>query len=345
MRGIKNKLNLIFVVMLAMVCLVGCSGKEYVVTTAFQKNELMRINGKSCYLPEMMLYLTTVQNQYEEVYGSEIWQRTPGGASIESQIKEMVLAKVAQVKVMNLMAESYNLTLSEAEKQAVSKRAEEFYNGLNDVERAKIGVTEADVENAYTEYALSNKLYEYVIRDINPEISDDEARTVTILHILIKTYTEDGQGNITRLGEHGIAEAREKAQTVWELAKSGESSFEALASKYSDDDELTYSFGHSDAGGGSVEEAAFLLGTGEISDIIETDTGFHIIKCVSSFDIEQTQANKATILKARKDSVFNETYEAFLGTLTKILNEKLYESIALIHDENVTTSDFFDVDF
>ena len=33
------------------------------------------------------------------------------------------------------------------------------------------------------------QVYEYIIKDINPEISDDEARTITVDYILIKTYT------------------------------------------------------------------------------------------------------------------------------------------------------------
>ena len=51
------------------------------------------------------------------------------------------------------------------------------------------------------------------------------------------------------------------------------------------------------------------------------------------------------ILAARKEAVFDETYDQFLEGLTKILNEKLYDSIIMIHDPEVTTKTFFDVEF
>ena len=57
-----------------------------------------------------------------------------------------------------------------------------------------MGVTEETVTGLYAEYALANKVYQFIIRDINPEISDDEARTITVQHVLIKTYALDGTG-------------------------------------------------------------------------------------------------------------------------------------------------------
>ena len=54
---------------------------------------------------------------------------------------------------------------------------------------------------------------EHLIADINPEISDDEARTITVQHILIKTYSlnEDGEkvfdGSKIVAGSNVFAEA------------------------------------------------------------------------------------------------------------------------------------------
>ena len=76
-----------------------------------------------------------------------------------------------------------------------------------------------------------------------------------------------------------------------------------------------------------------------------TSEGYVILKCVSDFDIDETQLNKVEILAARKEAVFDETYDEFLGTLSKTLNEKLYDQIIMIHDKDVNTKSFFDVDF
>lgn len=324
--------------------LSGCSDREIIITTAFDSKELMRINDTSCYLPEMMLYLTTVQNRYEAVYNDKLWEEQKDGKSLEDMVKDMVLAKVAQVKVMNLMAESYNLSLTEAEEKHVYETASAFYESLNETERELIGVNEADVYRIYTEYAMADKVYDYVIRDINPEISDDEARTISVQQILIKTYGLDSDGRVVDYSDRMKKEALEKANMVRELAVLGESSFESLASKFNEGEQMTYTFTRGELSE-SFEEAAFSLDKDEISEVVETEFGYHIIKCISDFDLEETQLNKIEILEKRREEVFDETYDEFLTTLTKTLNEKLYDSITMIHDENVTTTSFFDVDF
>ncbi|MBR6309030.1 MAG: peptidylprolyl isomerase [Lachnospiraceae bacterium] len=336
--------NIISVLAIGCLCLTGCTKRDIVITTGFGSDELMRINNKTCYLPEMMLYLTTIQNQYEDVYGPELWSQSRDGESLEKRVKDMVLAKIAQVKVMNLMAESYGLSLDERETEAVKKASESFYASLNDKEREVLNVTEEDIVNFYSEYALADKVYEYVIRDINPEISDDEARTITVQAILIKTYTHDARGNRIEYSERTQREAAERARLVRELAVAGEDSFEALSAKYNEGDETTFTFKRGEMEE-TFEEAAFSLDKDEISEVFVTSEGYVILKCVSDFDIDETQLNKVEILAARKEAVFDETYDEFLGTLSKTLNEKLYNQIIMIHDKDVKTKTFFDVEF
>ncbi|MBR5896002.1 MAG: peptidylprolyl isomerase [Lachnospiraceae bacterium] len=345
-RNNKKPFNKIAIALLFTLALLttACAKKDIVITTGFDKDELMRINNKTCYLPEMMLYLSTIQNQYEDVYGPELWSQSHDGESLEKRVKDMVLAKIAQVKVMNLMAESYGLTLNDKEKETVKKASESFFGSLSDREKEVLNVKEDDIVSFYSEYALANKVYEYVIRDINPEISDDEARTITVQAILIKTYTHDARGNRLDYSERTQKEAAERARLAHDLAVAGEDSFEAVSAKYNEGDETTYTFkrGEMDE---SFEDVAFSLDKDQISDVFKTDEGYYILKCVSDFDIDETQLNKVEILAARKEAVFDETYDQFLEGLTKILNEKLYDSIIMIHDPEVTTKTFFDVDF
>ena len=47
-------------------------GTKVILTTGFDKDEVFRIETSSCSLPELMVYLTTIQNRYESVYGREI---------------------------------------------------------------------------------------------------------------------------------------------------------------------------------------------------------------------------------------------------------------------------------
>ena len=115
-----------------------------------------------------------------------------------------------------------------------------------------------------------------------------------------------------------------------------------LASRYSEDSVITYSFGKGETEP-AFEEAAFSLETEGISQVIETEAGYHIIKCISTFDREQTDLNKLTIVEERRREVFGQEYDAFVEGLPRQLNAELWDSMELLHEEDITTADFFDV--
>ena len=148
-----------------------------------------------------------------------------------------------------------------------------------------------------------------------------------------------GQGwNIRNAKEKAYKTARE----VLKLARDGETDFEQLIAKYSEDNKGTYSFGKGDMEE-NFEEAAFNLGTGEVSDIVETKYGYHIIKCITTFDRAETDANKVKIVEERKKEVFGQEYDTFVKSLTRNLNEELWNSVAFLNDPEVRTADFFDI--
>ena len=91
----------------------------------------------------------------------------------------------------------------------------------------------------------------------------------------------------------------------------------------------------------AFEEAAFNLGTDEISGVVETAEGYEIIKCVSTFNREETDRNKEKIAEQRRDEVFGEEYDAFVDSLPRNLNEPLWESVTMIREEAVETDGFF----
>lgn len=326
--------------------LSGCGGNKgigtkVVLTTGFNKDEVFRIETSTCLLPEIMVYLTNIQNRYESVYGTEIWDTNVDGVTLEQNVKDIALAQIARIKTMNLMAERYQVELSGEEKAQVENAADTYYQSLNDMEIEQMGVSEKTIRELYTEFALAEKVYQYTIKDINPEISDDEARTITVQHILIKTYALDGTGKKIEYTERARNNAYQEACEALELAQEGED-FDELIRRYSEDSRGTYSFGKGEMDE-AFETAAFNLGKDEISDIVETEFGYHIIKCLNTFDKDETDANKVKIVDQRRAEAFGQEYDAYVETLTRNLNEDLWNSVGFIHDENVTTMSFFDV--
>lgn len=345
-KAYKRLLGKLLAIALAALTLGGCSHADgysrVIFTTGFRADELFRIDKISCTLPEFMVYLTNTQNQYENVYGEQIWTVELGGVTLEENIKNNVLAKIAQIKTMYLMARDRKIELDDAELRRVEQATEIYYDSLTEQEITAMGVDREIILQLYTEYAMAEKVYNQIIEGINPEISDDEARTITVEHILIRTYTTDGTGKRIEYSDSMKRDCYEQIEKLRQQALDGEADFAELAAKYSEDEKLVYSFrkGEIDA---ALEEEAFRLESGEISDVIELEGGYHLLRCISTFDREETDDNKQKIVEERRSQAFGGEYEAFVADLVRRLNEELWQEIALVHDEQVRTDDFFAV--
>ena len=334
----------IFAVTVPLLTLTGCTKKlptEVVLTSDFLENEVFRLEGIPCMKNEIMVYLANSENKYTEVFGKSIWDVEVGTGTLEQEYKETILARIAQIKIMNLLAQEKGVTLSEDDEAKVVAAGREYFASLTPAEISYLDVDEDTITKLYREFALANRLYEEITRDVNPEISDDEARTITVRTILIKTYKLDSAGNRFEYSEDEKESAYKRISEIKDRLNAGES-FEVLAADYNEDTKNEYSFGRG-VMPEAFEEAAFNLANGQISDIVETEYGYHLIYCVTTFNPEETDANKEKIVEKRKHEAFDEEYNSFAVTLTSNLNKPLWDSVSYESGAAVTTTSFFEI--
>lgn len=321
----------------------GDSDSKVVFTTGFGTNEVFRIGDERANSTEFLLYLTNIANQYEQVYGEELWGlQEDDGTTMLDKCKNFALAQLSQVKAMKLLAEQNELTLTEDEEALVLTAAQQYFASLSTAEKEALGLEKEElIVQIYSEKLLADKLYAYLIRDVNPEISDDEARIITVQHILLKTYMVDENGNHEELDAETCSKLLEKAEEIRTEAVDGEN-FDTLISKYSEDSKGTYSFGIGDMEE-AFETAAYALAKDEISPVVRTSHGYHIIKCISTLDREQTDLNKVKLLVSRKQEVFGNTYNQFVAELNKQENVELINTLELPDSSVVDTTELFDI--
>lgn len=339
---LKKYLWLPVLIILEASLLTGCKkdGTRVVLTTGFDESVVFKIEDITCTEAEVMVYLVNTENVYNNVFGEKIWQVPYEDGNVETQYKESILARLAQIKAMNLFARDNNIELSSKEEDLVTQAAKEYYNSLTKAEIDLLSVDLNTIQKMYTEYALANKVYETVTSSVNPEISDDEARTVTVRSILIKTYAMDKDGNRIEYSEDMKNDAMKRAYELSARIKAGEE-FEILAADYNEDEKTLYSFPRG-VMPSAIEEAAFNMSEDEVSDVIATEYGFHIIKCITNFDQEQTDLSKLTIVDMRKQEAFTEKYDSYISSLTSNLNKELWDSISYSRTEGVSTTSFFE---
>lgn len=331
MNRIRKKrilIPMLSMVLLVMSLLSGCKGKtQIVLTTPLNENELFRIGDEVCTVEEAKVFLTTTRNQYEQLIQPDMWDKDFGGMSLEEYVKESILGQLTQIKSMALMAQEREIVLDESETKAIAAAAKEYYQSLTAEELSYLGITLEQVQKLYTQYALSEKLYEELTADVDTEVSDDEARSITVQQIYIPKTNENAKAQAEEAHEKAIAE---------------DADFEAIALAYSADGETEASY-RKGAAEAALETVVFSLDINEISNVVEGESGYYIVKCISSFNREETDANKAEIIAQRKSEAFDVVYQEFIQQQPSQFNDELWKKLDLQSDGAVSTSNFFGV--
>ena len=306
--------------------LCGC-GEGVILSAGFSDNVIFEVEGDEFDRSEMKLYLLALQKEYETKYGSDVWDTSPEMAAV---MRENALARAVRTASLYCMARAENIGLTEEEQSQISEISEMFEEELNEPDRSWLGVTTEKIRQSYERYALAEKMYHIVLSETDPEISDDEARTVQVESILIRVDNEEERMKAISQAERCLSELQ-----------SG-SDFSAVAGKYSEDSTLLYGIARGEEEP-AVEEAVFNLSEGEISGLIEVRDGYRIYKCISTSDREETDANRLKLLDQRRQEAFEARYETFTASLDYVLSEKNWAQMAVCRDPDVTAGNFFEL--
>src|SRR6202795_1203953 len=167
---------------------------------------------------------------------------------------------------------------------------------------------------------------------------------VKVSHILIKTPLPGPDGKVD---EKGVAEAQRRAEDLLKQLKGG-AKLEDLAKKYSEDP------GSAKEGGSlgwigkgrtvpEFEKAAFSLPKGQISDLVKSSYGFHIIRVDDRQDahmktLDEVKAEIEPILKQQKAQ---DIAQKQADSLLKQARDKGLDAAAAAQGIPVINSDFF----
>lgn len=290
--------------------LVACKQKDLSETVA-------DVNGTKITLGQYEFMLKMNKASVEStIGGTERWdQKDQNGETYKDKYKTLVLDQMINTELLAQNAEKEGIKVTDKEIQSSFNELKTYINsdeeikgaaeelGINDEflkEQAKLSLLiQKSQEKFYKEGKVSeSEMKEYYDKHID-EYKKDE---VEASHILIKT-TDD---NNKPLSEAEQKKAKAKAEKVLKEVKAG-GDFAELAKKYSDDPGSAAQGGALGAFGKGMmvqefEDAAFGMEPGEISDLVKTDFGYHIIKVTdriketTSFE-EAKEGIKEEILK------------------------------------------------
>lgn len=294
---------------------------------------IVLVGDVKVYYNEAMVYLKSAQEKYETDYGKGIWDVDVlgDGRSFEQYIKEEVLKQIIQLKVIGKEAEKEGITLTSEEKVDVAAYANEHFSGLFDEDIEHYLVNRELLEMIYSDNILAEKVFETKTIDVDTNVSDLTAKQITVQHILVNGTELDDQGKRIPLTIEKRQAAYEKVNTLLEKARNGED-FNSLAETNSEAEEMEYTFGRGGAPkeySKAFEQAAFNLKSGEVSDIVTTEYGWHIIYCLTDFNADATIRVKEDIIEERRMTLFSELYSEWSSNYDVVINSDTWGAISL----------------
>ena len=299
-------------VMCAAAILSGCSVKEALSSNKSGAKEY----GKA----ETMVILSTERLRYEELYTEQIWRAAVDnrGTVFESVLLTQVHDFLKELKLMSSMAGENGIVLTSREKGLAKAAATRYYEELGDANADAFGLDKGEIEDFYTDYWTAEKLVDQLTGDMNLEVSDSEAKVITISQIVVSD--------------------RETADAALLKAQEENADFTSIAKEYSESEEIKLQI-HYGMMGTSYEKAAFALENGQVSDVIAEDGKYYILKCISDYDVDATKIRKEEMMRQKKQDAFYTSYQAYKAENPLSEDKELWEKLS------VTECPLVDADF
>jgi len=215
-------------------------------------------------------------------------------------LEATIIDSLIVTRLLEKYADENNITISKEEVEERFNQIVETYPSIDDFENEleQKGITRELLKKELRDQILREKIFIEVTKDVS--VSSEEIRKyydenretlfkvpekIRVSHILVKFSDESDKEEDTS-DKVSREDALNKIKYIQEQLNNGEE-FENLAEKYSDDklsSENGGDIGYVSKGQliEELEEVAFSLKVGEVSDIVETPYGFHILKVTDS---------------------------------------------------------------
>ena len=290
-------------------------------------------DGRDVYLDETWVYALIAKSTYETAYasmfGEEMWtmqvsvDEAGNPVDFQQMVKGSILSQIKQVIVLNNKAEELGVSLT-AEEKADAKEAAELFCGKNEGKAIleKSGANKKLIVKIYEENALASKVQKEAVKNVDKNVSDDEARQTSVFKLVFGLNKTDDEGKNVEMTDDEKAEQLAKAEDALAQIQAGTTTIEKLAEtlNLASTAKETYGAGESLAGE-EFEAAMSALKDGEVAaEVIKTEDSYIVAKLVAYTDEEATAAQKENIIAEREYDLFVETYEEWVKDLEDAWN-------------------------
>lgn len=303
-----------FIKILSLLCIIamlaGCglvSKVEEKDTPKKETETVVTVDGMDYNIERFNLYFYNAQDEILKSAGfqetanipGDFWtQKVDGEKTALDIAKETALTSLINDAVAYHKAVEYGLELTADEKSAITNQMASLRQDKVSISQFDyIGISVEELEKYYNEGFMIQHLIPELMKKGEIKVNDADAKSsmqeqyVKAKHILISTVDDAG----SPLPDEQVAAAQKKAQEILDKINAG-ADFDELMNKESQDPGLASApNGYVFTTGQMVaefEEAAFALEEEQVSGLVNTSYGIHILKRVP-FDMNASDEKEA----------------------------------------------------
>ena len=208
-----------------------------------------------------------MQTAYGSVFGDSMW------SSYGESVKSDIVNNIKQMLILEKHMDEYEVTVTDEEKAQITEAATAFMESNDKSVLNAMTASQEIVERMLTLTLIQNKMQAAIIKDVDTEVSDEEAAQKKVQYAFFSTAdTTDEDGNTVSLTDDEKAALKEQAQQVLDAVKAGTDMDEAVKAVDESKAASTTTYGTDN---GTIDEtvkaAVDTLSDGECADsVIET---------------------------------------------------------------------------
>lgn len=322
---------------LAAVSVTGCSGSidtDAVVAT---------VGDEEITLGVANFYARLTQGEYETYYASmmgmtaeDMWaQEYDEDTTFEEQIKDSVMESLEDMYVLSQHAADYDIALTEEEESAISDAAEQFEADNTDAAKEAVSGYKKDIEKVLELVTIQNKMDSAMKEGVDEEVSDEEAAQKSMQYVLFSYTTTDDSGNSTELTDEEKEELKTTAQSLTDRTAAGEEFATVAEELGAEAQTATFDSESTSPNEDLIAAADALQNEGDVTELVETDSGIYVAELTSLLDREATDAEKESIVEQRRQDQFDSLLEEWKDAIEIEVNDRVWNKVDFI-DQGVT---------
>lgn len=287
----------------------GCGMDEEEIAAAKKRVFTVEQSG-ICTVSQARVLLQEERMRLEDLYGSGVWYLHKEETDMEASLKLTVLNQLMTLEKACIFANRKEITLTDAERAICFRKADAYLESIGQTQATALGLNRESVGELYAKYYLADKAFTQLTEHCETEISDTEALVITVQSVLCASL--------------------ESAEYVKDCLDQ-ETDIYRMAELYSLANDVEYNV-YKGQKSAAFDAVAFSLEKDEISGPVETPEGYYIIKCVSTYNKEETDKRKKVLSQGIKQDYFKELFEKETADYSVKLYQDVWDNIALLRD-------------